>query len=86
MAKQMHHETVKNLHKGLEFIRCGLLIDKEYPFIGASTDGLIKCYYCGKALWKNILWPWTFQKQIKVKCIHFVKKVCHSESRKLMNL
>lgn len=46
----MHHETVKNLHKGLEFIRCGLLIDKEYPFIGASTDGLIKCYYCGKAL------------------------------------
>ena len=37
-------------NKGLEFIRCGLLIDEEYPFIGSSTDGLIKCYYCGKDL------------------------------------
>ena len=34
-------------HLNLEVKRCGLFINKEFPYINAMPDFLLSCDYCG---------------------------------------
>lgn len=37
-------------HENFTITRCGLCINSEYPYIGASPDGFVKCDCCGEGL------------------------------------
>ena len=37
-------------HEDCNFSNCGFLIDKRYPFLGATPDGIMYCLYHGKYL------------------------------------
>ena len=39
-----------NEHTNSEISKCGLFISKEYPFIGATPDGVVKCSCCGEGI------------------------------------
>ena len=36
-------------HRNLLILECGLFLDKDSPFIGASPDRIVKCSCCPKA-------------------------------------
>lgn len=46
----MYFEHSKITHRSLKINQCGLFIDKNYPYIGASPDGIVLCKCCGKGL------------------------------------
>ena len=50
IARQQYFEKYKLDHKKAEIKMCGLFIDPNFPFLGASPDGLIKCKCCGEGL------------------------------------
>uniref|UniRef100_A0A1X7TJH5 PHD-type domain-containing protein n=1 Tax=Amphimedon queenslandica TaxID=400682 RepID=A0A1X7TJH5_AMPQE len=38
------------LHQGFATSRCGFFVSTDYPFLGASPDGLVECSCCGKGV------------------------------------
>ena len=38
------------LHRQFSISNCGLFLHHDYPFIGASPDGLVSCLCCGKGI------------------------------------
>uniref|UniRef100_A0A7M5XHH3 YqaJ viral recombinase domain-containing protein n=1 Tax=Clytia hemisphaerica TaxID=252671 RepID=A0A7M5XHH3_9CNID len=46
-------ELMKTKHKGAKLVECGLFLDKEKPYIGASPDGVFFCdCCCEKSVWR----------------------------------
>ena len=43
------YEVLKGQHKKLTFSDCGLFLDKESPFVGATPDKLMSCECCSLA-------------------------------------
>ena len=41
-------ELMRPLHKSFKIIQCGLFINKEHPFIHATSDFLSYCDCCGE--------------------------------------
>ena len=35
------------------FFNCGFLINKRYPFLGATPDGIVHCHVMGSTFWKS---------------------------------
>lgn len=50
VARQLYFDNYKKQHKHAEIKLCGLYVDSDYPFLGASPDGVIKCKCCGEGL------------------------------------
>lgn len=48
LALEIYSETRKRDHQGLKLSTCGLFISADYPFLGASPDGLVECKCCGQ--------------------------------------
>ena len=48
LALEIYSETHKRDHQGLKLFTCGLFICADYPFLGASPDGLVECKCCGQ--------------------------------------
>lgn len=48
VARQLYFDNYKKQHKHAEIKLCGLYVDSDYPFLGASLDGVIKCKCCGE--------------------------------------
>ena len=42
------YKSVTSHHDAFSLTACGLFIHTEYPFMGASPDGLVNCLCCGK--------------------------------------
>ena len=59
IAKQLY-KNVKKDHNEFRFKDSGLLVDKEYPFLGASPDGIVSCACCGHHV-IEIKCPFTFK-------------------------
>ena len=49
-ARQAYHEKLKMKHKNFIVIQCGLILDPEFPFMGATPDGLVNCKCCGSGV------------------------------------
>ena len=47
-------------HDSLSVSQVGFYIDVDMPFIGASLNGLVECFCCGKGL-------------LDIKCPHCIK-------------
>ena len=47
-ARELYVETNKMKHQNFRVIENGLFINPEWPFIGASPDGIIECLCHGK--------------------------------------
>ena len=62
-----HHEQLaleiylhRRQHDNMKVSNCGLFISIDYPFLGASPDGIVECACCGKGIC-----------EVKVrKCVH----------------
>lgn len=61
-------------HDNFRVEKCGLFISTEYPFIGATPDGMVACACCGDGICEIkvsivqvIIAPWLF------KCMGFVQ-------------
>ena len=50
VARQQYFDIQKTTHKNFNVKECGLFIDKENPYIGASPDGVVSCSCCGRGL------------------------------------
>ena len=50
IARQMYFEQCKKKHKCFKVNTCGLFIDENHPYIGASPDGIVSCSCCGKGV------------------------------------
>lgn len=67
IARQMYFENYQLEHQKASLQLCGLFVDKDHPFLGASPDGLVKCKCCGEGL-------------IEVKCSFMYKDVTPREA------
>ena len=47
IARQQYFQRGKKVHRGFKVKTCGLIIDSDHPYIGASPDGLVSCSCCG---------------------------------------
>ena len=45
-ARQAYVEKLRTEHENFVVIRCGLILDPEFPFMGATPDGLVNCKCC----------------------------------------
>jgi len=54
------YANIKCGHKDSAVNKSGLLIDREYPCIGASPDGIVTCECCGKGV-LEIQCPYKFK-------------------------
>ena len=46
-AREAHFHKVASSHLNLTITAKGLVIHPEYPHLGASPDGYVKCSCCG---------------------------------------
>ena len=60
IARQSYRKISKKKHKGLQVFESGFFISKDYPFIGASPDGLVECSCHHKGL-LEIKCPFTYR-------------------------
>ena len=49
-ALRMYNDSMKSTHTLFELKSCGLFLDVDNPYIGASPDGIISCSCCGKGV------------------------------------
>ena len=50
-ARRAYESMLKRTgHKDVKITLCGLLVDKDLPYIGASPDGIVECSCCSKRL------------------------------------
>ena len=46
-ARERYKVLYESIHQAFSITECGLFINVNYPFLGASPDGLISCSCCG---------------------------------------
>ena len=51
-ARIQYQEISSTQHENCEVSKCGFFIHPEYPFLGASPDGLITCSCCGDGIYE----------------------------------
>lgn len=49
-ARDMYQEYIALNHQNVEVTTAGLHLHPEYPFLGASPDGLVQCDCCGRGV------------------------------------
>ena len=62
-AKQKFHEMEGNNHKDFQLNRVGLQVDADYPFLGATPDGLVTCSCHGLAV-LEVKCPYNFKESL----------------------
>lgn len=50
IARHQYFEKYKHAHKQSVIKLCGLFIDPDFPYLGASPDALVQCKCCGEGL------------------------------------
>ena len=50
VAQEIYYNTSKSKHNNLCLTESGLVISSQWPFIGASPDGVINCTCCGQGV------------------------------------
>jgi hypothetical protein len=50
VARQLYIDQINNLHEHFTVRECGLHVNVQYPYLGASPDGLVACSCCGEGL------------------------------------
>lgn len=66
IARNLYFQKAKMDHRSLTVDQCGLFIDKDCPYIGASPDGVVTCSCCGKGL-LEIKCSYTYQNEHPMK-------------------
>ena len=49
-AVETYTQQAKSDHHNLRISECGFFIDTQYPYVGASPDGIIECDCCGRVV------------------------------------
>lgn len=50
IARRVYIETMKKTHKNFTVEECGIFVDIDEPYLGASPDGLVSCNCCGEGV------------------------------------
>lgn len=67
VARQLYYHKYKTSHKRFKVSECGLIISEEYPYLGASPDGLVTCNCCHDGI-------------IEIKCSYKFRDVSVTEA------
>ena len=49
-AREHFVKVRQESHAGISVVDCGLVINPEWPHLGASPDGIVQCTCCGKGV------------------------------------
>ena len=49
-ARELYYKKAVLSHDNLEITDSGLVINPQWPFVGASPDGIITCKCCGRGV------------------------------------
>ena len=49
-AANAFFDLLSKEHKNFKLIDCGLFLDKDLPYVGASPDRIISCDFCPQAV------------------------------------
>ena len=49
-ARNMYKETMVREHDGFSVAESGLILNSDWPFLGATPDGTVNCSCCGKGV------------------------------------
>ena len=60
VAKQLYKDSYTKQHTQASFKESGLILDSDYPFLGASPDLIVHCKCCSEGL-AEIKCPYTFR-------------------------
>ena len=74
-ALNIYKNIMKEHHENFEVNRCGFFISIDYPFIGASPDGLISCSCCGEGC-VEIKCPFCHKDQFIFEAVEQNKTFC----------
>lgn len=63
-AREAYRKKMESVHENFQIFDSGLWINKDFPYLGASPDGIVSCDCCGIGLCEikvtiydaNILW------------------------------
>ena len=50
VAKEHYIKVNRESHADMSVVECGLVINPEWPHLGASPDGIVQCTCCGKGV------------------------------------
>ena len=50
IARAQYTEQYMQTHKHGKVVQCGLMVDNNYPYLGASPDGIVSCSCCGRGV------------------------------------
>ena len=51
-ARIQYQEITVSRHENCDVTKCGFFINPEYPFVGASPDGLVTCSCCSEGIYE----------------------------------
>ncbi|WAR23894.1 ING2-like protein, partial [Mya arenaria] len=63
VARNDFQTYMEDKHQGFCVKQCGLFISEQFPYIGASPDGLVHCHCCGTSL-LEIKCPYTLKESL----------------------
>jgi len=50
IARREYIAKMSSMHQGFQCTLAGLVVNPQYPFLGASSDALIECSCCGQGI------------------------------------
>lgn len=62
LARKRYFDKISHDHTSFQCSQTGLFVFKDYPFLAASPDGVVKCKCCGEGV-IEIKCPYTLQNQ-----------------------
>ena len=77
-ARDRYEKTVRFKHTNLQVAECGLFINPQWPFVGASPDGIITCDCCPKGV-LEIKCPFCHRDESIAAAITSDKNFCLTE-------
>lgn len=72
IARELYVQEKTKCHNGLKVSESGLIVREDYPYLGASPDGIVECKCCGKGL-LEIKCPYTLRNET-------VRDICKDKS------
>ena len=49
-AREAYRKKMESVHENFQIFDSGLWTNKDFPFLGASPDGIVSCDCCGIGL------------------------------------
>ena len=77
-ARDIYYKINATKHHNVQILNSGLVINPQWPFIGASPDGVVECGCCGKGV-LEIKCPYCQRESSIITAVRENPKFCLKE-------